>query len=282
MKNDKKPGYKNSNFENNKKHNERPASPASLGGLKIIFENDDYIVIDKPSGIVVNKSDTTNAGVTLQDLIVGENIIDKNEKEEEFLNKAGIVHRLDKETSGVLIIAKNAKTFKDIQSQFKARSVEKTYIALVHGSIKPGKGEINAPVGRLPWNRKRFGVIAQGREATTSYEVISNFKSPPASPSKAGRAISNEILSLVRLFPKTGRTHQIRVHLKHIGHPIFSDPVYGGRKTSRNDRKILSRIFLHASDISFNDPDSNERVTFKRELPLELLELLKKLEKLEK
>lgn len=231
--------------------------------LKVLFENDDYLVIEKPAGITVNRSDTTSKEITLQDLIDKENKIDKNDPDQEFLDRSGIVHRLDKETSGALIIAKNSSSFRELQRQFKERIVKKTYLALAHGDIKPETGEINVPIGRLPWNRKRFGVLAGGREAMTRYEVEAYYK------------FENEVLSFVRLFPKTGRTHQIRVHLKHINHPIFSDPLYGGRKVSISDRKILPRVFLHAEQISFLDPKTKVNVTYRSELSDDLQRFLK-------
>lgn len=238
--------------------------------LKILYENEDFLVVDKPYGVTVNKSDTTTGEMTLQDLVEEEDKIDKSDPDEDFVNRGGIVHRLDKETSGVIIVAKNSTAFRNLQAQFKERKVQKNYVALAHGKFIPEKGKINAPVGRLPWNRKRFGVLAGGREAETEYQVlsilylVSNGKTEP--------------LSLVRLFPKTGRTHQIRVHLKYINHPIFGDPLYGGRKSSRADRKILSRVFLHAEEISFKDPKTGNEVHFKSELPKELSQLLDKFE----
>lgn len=228
--------------------------------IKVIFENSDYAVIDKISGIIINKSDTTSREVTLQDIIDKTDLIDSNDPSDEFKNRSGIVHRLDKETSGILIIAKNSKAFFAIQKQFKERNVDKTYLALSHGEIIPKKGEIKAQVGRLPWNRKRFGVIAGGRDSLTQYLVLKSYQIRE----------SGEVLSFLRLFPKTGRTHQIRVHLKHIGHPIFSDLLYSGRKTAKNDRKQLGRLFLHAQKISFNDPTTGERVEFESILPTDL------------
>ena len=244
--------------------------------LKILFENENYLVIEKSAGIIVNRSDTTSNEITLQDLVEKENKIDlpagrqaKNDTDEDFRKRSGIVHRLDKETSGLLIIAKNGFTFSVLQAQFKERKVSKSYVALVHGEIKPKTGDINVPIGRLPWNRKRFGVLAGGREAVTEYQVLSILY-----------LVSNgkrEPLSLVRLFPKTGRTHQIRVHLSYIGHPIFADPLYGGRKIARDDRKILPRVFLHAETISFIDPKTNQKVSYKSELPKELKKFLNSL-----
>lgn len=236
--------------------------------LKVVFENDDLFVIDKDAGITVNKSDTSIKQLTLQDLIDQEDMIDKNDNDEEFLKRSGIVHRLDKETSGLILVAKNSIAFRALQEQFKERKVEKSYLALAHGEVIPMEGEISAPVGRLPWNRKSFGVLAGGRESLTSYRVITLYKS----------VLSGEILSFINLFPKTGRTHQIRVHLKFINHPIFGDPLYGGRKIAKEDRKLLSRVFLHAEKLSFFDPKTEEKIVLNSVLPAELKDLLENLE----
>lgn len=236
--------------------------------LNIVYEDSNIIVLNKPYGITVNKSDTTAGELTLQDLVEKSGKIDANDPDEDFLNRGGIVHRLDKETSGVIIIAKNSTAFRNLQAQFKERKVQKSYVALAHGKIIPEKGEINAPVGRLPWNRKSFGVLSGGRDSFTEYEVVTRYLFLD----------TKEELNFVRLYPKTGRTHQIRVHLKFINHPIFGDPLYGGRKASKRDRKVLPRVFLHAEKISFFDPISNESLTFTAELPVELRELLDKLE----
>ncbi|MDO8639574.1 MAG: RluA family pseudouridine synthase, partial [bacterium] len=182
----------------------------------------------------------------------------------------------------------------NLQAQFKERKVQKTYIALAHGKIEPETGEINVAVGRLPWNRKRFGVIADGRESVTKYRALSVFsyqlsangqpvfgQSVPTNRQQTNQNLKTEnrepiteYLSLVELYPKSGRTHQIRVHLQYIHHPIFSDPLYGGRKTSRNDRKLLSRVFLHASKISFFHPKANELISFESPLPTDLKHFL--------
>lgn len=224
-----------------------------MTGIKIIYEDADILVLDKPAGITVNKSETTK-GDTLQDWL------DKNFKID--VDRSGIVHRIDKETSGILVIAKNLQSFENLQKQFKERTVKKTYIALVHGKVL-GDGEIKVPVGRLPWNRKRFGVLAGGREAVTKFKVQSlKFK------------VNNEPMTLLELYPETGRTHQIRVHMKYLNHPIFGDELYAGRKTARNDRKILPRVFLHASKIVFMHPRTGERMEFFSELPNELQNLI--------
>lgn len=220
---------------------------------KVIFEDSDIIVFDKPAGLTVNKSETTK-GDTLQDYL--------EKKYKISVERSGIVHRIDKETSGILIVAKNNESFENLQKQFKERNVKKTYIALVHGKVK-GDGEIRVPVGRLPWNRKRFGVLAGGREAITKFKV-----------KNSELKINNDPMSLLELYPETGRTHQIRVHLKYINHPIFGDELYAGRKTARKDRKLLQRFFLHASKISFFHPKSGKQVEFESPLPHELSNLI--------
>src|SRR3989344_4735280 len=244
-------------------HSTRSACPVQA--LPILFVNSDLLVIYKPSGIVVNNSDTIKGGVTVQSLVSDKVEAPKESVENEFTQRCGIVHRLDKETSGVLIIAKNKESFENLQAQFKERKVNKEYISLTHGEIKPEAGEINVPVGRLPWNSERFGILPGGREARTLYSVVESVGE------------GDKALTLVKLKPETGRTHQIRVHLKYISHPIFADPFYGGRKTSRNDRKILERVFLHASSISFNHPKTGERLNIESPMPKELQEVLKML-----
>lgn len=184
-----------------------------------------------------------------------------------------MVHRIDKETSGVLIIAKNPEAFSELQRQFKEREVAKKYLALAHGKVVPEEGSITAAVGRLPWNRERFGVLPGGREAETEYRVLSISKLVPVGMEYRGK----EEFSLLELHPKTGRTHQIRVHLKSIGHPIVGDAFYAGRKTSREDRKWCPRLFLHAAEISFKHPKTGEKMMVKSELPKDLTEVLGKL-----
>jgi 23S rRNA pseudouridine1911/1915/1917 synthase len=230
----------------------------------ILYENDDLVVIDKPAGITVNKSETTKDQVTVQDWVEDKfsfkSINSDIDKESDFYKRAGIVHRLDKETSGILIIAKSENAFIDLQRQFKERTVKKVYLALSHGNVLPEMGEINVPVGRLPWSRKQFGIIPGGRESKTLYKVINNYLDKPTS----------EPLSLLELYPMSGRTHQIRVHLKYIGHPVFSDFLYAGRKTARKDRKRLPRVFLHAYKISLIDPETGKSIDLTSPLPDEL------------
>jgi 23S rRNA pseudouridine1911/1915/1917 synthase len=234
-----------------------------MNDIKIIFEDEDILVLDKPSGVTVNKADTTKDEFTVQDYLEekfkNNNAYLSADQESDFYKRAGFVHRIDKETSGVLVVAKNPQSFENLQAQFKDRKVSKAYIALVHGHVDSSDGEISVPVGRLPWNRKRFGVLAGGKEAVTRYKILEKFEKP---------------FTLMELNPKTGRTHQIRVHLKYFNHPIFGDSLYAGRKTSRDDRKTLERFFLHAQKISFYHPKTGDKVEFESPLPTELENVL--------
>lgn len=232
-------------------------------GIKILFEDDQLMVIDKPAGITVNRADTVGER-TVQDWI------DKRKKlntspftfyllPSSFIARSGIVHRLDKETSGCLIIAKIPEAFAELQRQFKSREVKKEYLALVHGRVEPKQGTIRVPLSRSRFDRQKFAVSASGRPAETSYQVI--------------RALSNSSFSLLRLFPLTGRTHQIRVHLKYFGHPIVADEKYGGKRAVE-DRKWCPRLFLHAAKITFAHPLSGKLLSIEAPHPLDLAKLL--------
>jgi len=230
---------------------------------KVLFEDSELLVIDKPSGIVVDRNNTSGDGT----------VEEWAERRVKGVQRAGIVHRIDKETSGVLVIAKTPEVFRELQRQFKAREVEKTYVALVHGRVVPPEGVIRAPVGRLPWNRERFGVLPGGREAETKYKVLS-IENKQSLTSLRVSDKKEEEFSLVEFYPKTGRTHQIRVHAKSLGHPVVGDTFYAGRKTSRNDRKWCPRLFLHAAKITFTHPGTGERMTVEAPLPEELKKVL--------
>lgn len=239
--------------------------------IPIIFEDEYLLVTDKPAGVVVNRADTV-AAETLQDwaeekLQITNYKLQIGEKND-FINRAGIVHRLDKETSGLIIIAKTPEAFSSLQLQFKERKVTKKYIALVHGKVVAPQGEIKASVGRLPWNRERFGVLAGGREAVTSYKLLKSLKSSHGEP-----------LSLLEVTPHTGRTHQIRIHLKYLGHPIVSDRFYAGRKTGREDIKFCPRLFLHAAYIKFMHPKTLKVLEFETDLSADLQKVLTGLSK---
>lgn len=239
---------------------------------KIIYEDDSFFVVEKPSGWITDSSNTTTNQPVLQKWVADnlEFLINNFE----FRN--GIVHRLDKETSGLLLIAKTNDALTELQRQFKERIVHKTYIALVHGKLDQTEGIINEPVGRLPWRRDRFGVMAGGREAVTKYKVAGNY----TLDAKPYHEVASSAYTLLELTPQTGRTHQIRIHLKHLGFPIVSDEFYAGRKTARHDRKWCPRLFLHSGGITFFHPVTKLEVNFKTDLSEDLREVLEKLVKM--
>ena len=223
-----------------------PAITPSELSLDIVFEDDDIAIIDKPSGMVVHSgaghlTDTmANAAVTRWPKIssVGDT------------DRPGIVHRLDRDTSGLLIIALNPTAYNNLTLMIKKHEIERIYTALVHGHPKSSTGTIDAPIGRDPHHRTRQAVNAGGRPALTHYEVI--------------REIGQFSFIKVRL--ETGRMHQIRVHMTAIGHPIAGDQTYGKREGIAN----LSRQFLHASKLTFNHPISSEKISVTSKLPDDL------------
>jgi 23S rRNA pseudouridine1911/1915/1917 synthase len=221
---------------------------------KIIYEDESFLVVDKPAGWITNDADTTTTQPVLQTWMRSNFQYPISNDQ---LLRSGIVHRLDKETSGLLIVAKTKDAFEKLQKEFKERRVQKTYIALLHGRVERD-GKVEVTVGRLPWHRSRFGIIPGGRESSTLYKVIEYYPG-----NNAGH-------SLVEFYPKTGRTHQIRIHARYIGHAIVADEFYAGRKTARNDRKWCPRLFLHAASIKFIHPKTGKEVEFKSELPEEL------------
>ena len=223
-----------------------PLSPEAIP-LNIIYEDDDLLVIDKPPGLTIHPA-PGHPSHTLVNAILS-HLVDLPDDS----LRPGIVHRLDKDTSGVMVVAKNSLAQADLISQFKAHSVVKVYLVLVKGHLAPDDGVIEAPIGRDPRNRKRMAVMAEGREARTQYHVIKH--------------IGNYTLLEVR--PETGRTHQIRVHLKAIGYPVVGDKVYGVKSA------YLSRQFLHASRLGFKLPSTGEYVEFTSDLPPDLMQALK-------
>ena len=231
---------------------------------KIIFEDEDLMVLDKPAGMVVNRAETTKAGETVQEWV--EKILPilpiNTNTTNDFYKRAGIVHRLDKETSGLLLVAKTPEAFENLQRQFKERKVEKKYLALVEGEVRPKEGEINAPVGRLPWDREKFGVFPGGREAKTKYRVLKSY------------VVCSVPYALLEVTPTTGRTHQIRVHLKYLGFPIVGDAAYAGRKQARAQRRWCPRMFLHASFLKFRHPKTGDFKIFESQLPEDLKKCL--------
>jgi len=240
--------------------------------IDIIYENDDFAAINKPAGVLVHRPEkgpksTQGTGV-LTDWIIRRYPEATGVGDEPIL-RPGIVHRLDEDTSGVLLIAKNQRFFEYLKGLFQKHEVQKTYLALVHGRMA-GKGKIDKPIGLISGSVKR-SVRAKNmkmvKEAVTEYQVLKIFKQP--NKDKEGEF---EYYSLLRVFPHTGRTHQIRVHLDFIGHPIVGDELYGRKK----DNLGLERQFLHAESAEFSLEDGS-RVKVEAELPSELQELLERL-----
>ena len=212
--------------------------------LKIIFENDDCAVIDKPRGMVVHPAYGHHNGTLAQGLAFY--LGDRSSMEKSF--RAGIVHRLDKDTSGIIITAKNAESHEFLAKQFKLKTCQKTYLAIAKGLVYPKKGVINTFLKRDEKNRKKFTVDSgKGKKAVTDYEVIRCFKKH----------------SLLKLKPRTGRTHQLRVHMKSIGHPILGDPIYS--RSSPDDGG--APLMLHAYKLSIKLPGMTELSVFRANLP---------------
>ncbi len=233
-------------------------SPDKDVKFKIIFENKDFAVIDKPAGLVVHPSKSHKKETLVNGLLAKWPKI-KNVGEDEL--RPGIVHRLDKETSGVMVVAKTNKIFFWLKDQFKERKLKKKYIALVFGNIKDKKGEITAPIARSGAKQvalgkgRRHGKITKTKEAKTEFKVkkyIDDF-------------------TLVEAMPKTGRMHQIRVHFAYIGHPVVGDKKYTSKKTFQ--KLPFERQFLHAAEISFFLPNG-EKMKFSADLPVDLKKCL--------
>ena len=221
--------------------------------LNIIYENDDLLVVDKPAGLTVHPA-PGHPSHTLVNAILSHfpDLADVNDS-----LRPGVVHRLDKDTSGVMLVAKNRTAQLNLADQFKTHSVFKAYLVLVKGHLTPESGIIEAPMGRDPRNRKRMAVVADGKEARTEYRVI--------------KYMDN--YTLLEVMPETGRTHQIRVHLSAIGYPVVGDKVYGVKSS------YLSRQFMHACRLGFKLPSTGEYVEFTSELPPDLEQALSTIER---
>lgn len=240
---------------------------------EIIYENSDFLVINKPSGLVVH-SDGKTTEKTLVDWIeenypeirgVGEPLVIENKNQEIVIDRPGIVHRLDRETSGLLIIAKNQETFEYFKSAFKNRTIHKTYHTFVFGHVKLDEGTIDAPIARSKsdfrkWSAQR-GARGQERPAVTNYNVIKRFDE------------NQEKFTFLEVMPETGRTHQIRVHMKYMNNPIVGDQLYGGKNWKGLH---FNRVALHSRKLTFTAPNGEE-MTFEAPYPDDFLEVLAKL-----
>jgi 23S rRNA pseudouridine1911/1915/1917 synthase len=239
--------------------------------LTILYEDQDIVVVNKPAGLVVHPA-PGHAGGTLVNALL-HHIPDLSGIGGEA--RPGIVHRLDKDTSGAMVVAKHEAALRNLQAQFKSRKVEKRYIALVEGKIEEDQGRIIAPIGRDPRNRKRMAVIfaenpgaLTARPSTTEYKVLARYSVP------LHNDLGHGTFTLVQAHPITGRTHQIRVHFTWLGHPLVGDPIYGLKR----QRIPSPRLFLHAAHLAFALPSTGQWVEFSAPLPPELQTILDRLE----
>lgn len=215
-------------------------TPVNLN-LAVVFEDDDLLVINKPRGLTVHPSGTSDEVTMVHGLLY--QVKDLGAFDDTI--RPGIVHRLDKDTSGLLLVAKNKKTLLALQKDLQDRFIKREYKALVEGRVDPDKGMIEAPIGRHPSKRQSMTVIAGGKDAITHFEVIHRYHE----------------MTLLKCQLETGRTHQIRVHFHHIGHPVYNDPKYGGKKGLKDGQ------FLHAFRLSFTHPTTGKSLSFEAPLP---------------
>jgi 23S rRNA pseudouridine1911/1915/1917 synthase len=223
--------------------------------LDIIFENGDLMVVNKPAGMVVHPAAGHSSGTLVHAALAHAPEMEGIGGEK----RPGVVHRLDKDTSGLILIAKNDKTQRFLQDQFRLRKTKKTYFALVDGTPPTPSGRIEAPIGRDKVQRKLMAItdISKGREAVTEFSTLEAFRDH----------------TLLEVHPLTGRTHQIRVHLKFLGCPVAGDTIYGHKKATLN----LGRHFLHAGELTILLPGEKDPHTFKAPLPVELAQVLESL-----
>ncbi len=221
--------------------------------LDIVYEDDDVIVINKPQGMVVHPAPGHDEHTLVNALLYHCPLSTINGT-----FRPGIVHRIDKDTSGLLMVAKNDKAHRSLAKQLKDKTNIREYVALVHGRIAEDEGTINAPIGRSLKDRKKQAVVKDGRNAVTHFEVLKRYRD----------------YTLVKCILETGRTHQIRVHMKYIGHPLVGDPLYGPKKTIKGNGQ-----FLHAGKLGFVHPTTEKLLIFEAPLPKIFQECLEKLDK---
>ena len=221
--------------------------------LDIVYEDDDVIVVNKPQGMVVHPAPGHPNHTLVNALLYHSPLSTINGT-----FRPGIVHRIDKDTSGLLMVAKNDLAHQSLAEQLRNKTNKREYLALVYGQIKEDEGTIDAPLGRNPQDRKKQAVVKDGRHAVTHFKVVKRYDN----------------FTLVKCILETGRTHQIRVHMKYIGHPLVGDPLYGPRKVIGKDGQ-----FLHAALLGFKHPRTGEEMVFEAPLPENFQKMLDKLDK---
>jgi 23S rRNA pseudouridine1911/1915/1917 synthase len=236
--------------------------PAPEVEVEVVHVDTDVIVVDKVAGMVVHPGSGNSRGTLVQGLLARyPELGDVGQP-----GRPGVVHRLDKGTSGLLVVARSAGAYDSLVAQLAGRTVGRAYVALVWGCPEPAQGEVDAPIGRSRREPTRMTVSSRGREARTGYQVRRCYQSPAPT-------------ALVTCRLETGRTHQIRVHLSAIGHPVVGDARYGGRRDASGafDPLGSQRPFLHAEQLSFDHPATGERLSFVSEVPGDLREVLDRL-----
>ena len=237
--------------------------------LDIIYEDDDVLVVNKPAGMVTHPAYGNYTGTLVNALLFhGNRLSTLND-----VMRPGVVHRLDKDTSGLLVVAKTDPAHAKLARQFARRTIGREYQAIVWGKVDPPSGLIETDLGRSKSDRKKMAVVKEGKKAVTEYSLITQF----------------EYLALIRLKLHTGRTHQIRVHLAHVHHPVFGDPTYNGRHLVAGPGtpgqkaevqqllKLMPRQALHARTISFVHPSTGQSMSFESPLPPDMLAVLERL-----
>jgi 23S rRNA pseudouridine1911/1915/1917 synthase len=235
--------------------------------LSVMYEDPHIIVLNKPPGLVVHPAPGNFTGTLVNALLYHYGGLPSPAAGEEgdARERAGIVHRLDKDTSGVMVVARTQAALRSLSAQFKGRVVKKQYLALVAGVIKKGSGTIDAGLGRHVKDRKKISVHTHhAREAVTSFIVKERYKN----------------VTLVEVEIKTGRTHQIRVHMAHIGHPVLGDQVYGGGRSAKFGETIITRQMLHAETLSLIHPDTGHPMMFTAPPPADMAAVIGKLRKM--
>lgn len=267
-----------------------PDAPASDGlvaeaiPLDILYEDDDVLAINKPAGLIVHPGAGNPAGTLANALLAyAPQIAGVGDKD-----RPGIVHRLDKETSGIVLIARTSAAHRALQAQFKARAVKKLYLALCVGAVQPARGIINKPIGRDPSNRRRMAVTMDGREALTEYHVAEVFAvggrtielpgdNSAGAPPVTVTLPKGAVYAFVRARPATGRTHQLRVHFASIGFPIVGDALYGAARRDPLSRALAPRHLLHASEVTFDLPGTGQTKTLYAPMPADMRRVIDQL-----